>query len=150
MFSRECLVPLLYGYYSPTSVLDNLLNLIRDRTLFKFWKINIFTKTFWPLCVIKYCHFTLWKRCLSIDLAVLVILGNCWATFKWVVLYWFKTPQFTSATHFQSDFTIEIQPNIFFEDISCSTMACQALQYCMWKYMCCISKYLWTKNIFVD
>ena len=25
-------------------------------------------------------------------------------------------------------------------------MACQALQYCMWKYMCCISKYLWAKT----
>ena len=24
-------------------------------------------------------------------------------------------------------------------------IACQALQYCLWKYMCCISKYLWTK-----
>ena len=37
------------------------------------------------------------------------------------------------------------------------TMACQALQYCMLTYMCCISKYLWAKtyicghkNIFVD
>ena len=26
-----------------------------------------------------------------------------------------------------------------------SRMACQALQYCMWKYMCCISKYLWAE-----
>ena len=29
-------------------------------------------------------------------------------------------------------------------------MACQALQYCMWKYMCSISKYFWTsKYIYV-
>ena len=27
-----------------------------------------------------------------------------------------------------------------------STMACQELQYCMWTYMCCISKYLWAKT----
>ena len=42
-------------------------------------------------------------------------------------------------------------------DLRLSDMACQALQYCMWKYICCISKYIYglklymcTKNIFVD
>ena len=29
-------------------------------------------------------------------------------------------------------------------------MACQALQYCIWLYICSISKYLWFENIFMD
>ena len=53
---------------------------------------------------------------------------------------------------------ITIQPKMqhstFFQKQSLNyaqTMACQVLQYCMWKYMCCISKYVWTKiYIFIN
>ena len=36
--------------------------------------------------------------------------------------------------------------NYHYKIVRAQVMACQALQYCMWKYMCCISKYLWAKT----